>query len=168
MSSQARQATSETSSCLRPTRAAIFRYADWEVTRRQRVEARGDGALGYVHLRAMGGNDLTAWYRQFYPVFNRQGLVLDMRRNRGGNIDSFILEKLMRRAWSYWKNRHREPYWNMQFAFRGHMVVLVDQNTASDGESFADGFRRLVSEMFSGRSFGSPLRTAEAVRHRRF
>ena len=149
-----------------PTDAGgTLRYADWEVTRRQRVEDRGDGALGYVHLRAMGGNDVTAWYRQFYPVFNRQGLVLDMRRNRGGNIDSFILEKLMRRAWSYWKNREREPYWNMQFAFRGHMVVLVDQNTASDGESFADGFRRLgLGKVIGTRTWGGEIWLSSANR----
>jgi len=120
-----------------------LRYSDWEYTRRERVEEQGHGALGYVHLRAMGGGDLTQWYRDFYPVFNRQGLVLDFRNNRGGNIDSFILEKLMRRAWMYWQGRAGEPSWNMQYAFRGHMVVLVDQNTASDGEAFAEGFRRL-------------------------
>ena len=56
-----------------------LRYSDWEVTRRLEVEEKGAGALGYVHLRAMTRNDLNAWYRQFYPVFNRQGLVLDMR-----------------------------------------------------------------------------------------
>jgi tricorn protease len=120
-----------------------LRYGDWEYTRRQKVEEAGHGALGYVHLRAMGGEDLTTWYREFYPVFNRQGLVIDFRNNRGGNIDSFILEKLIRRAWMYWKSRVGEPYWNMQYAFRGHMVVLVDQYTASDGEAFAEGFRRL-------------------------
>ena len=75
-----------------------LRYTDWEVTRRTETEMLGEGKLGYVHLRAMGGGDLNAWYRQFYPVHDRQGLILDMRRNRGGNIDSIILEKLMRQA----------------------------------------------------------------------
>lgn len=120
-----------------------LRYADWEYTRRLRVEEEGDGAIGYVHLRAMSSGNLTEWYRNFYPVFDRQGLIIDVRRNSGGNIDSFILEKLMRRAWMYWKENVGEVSWNMQYAFRGHMVVLVDQNTASDGEAFADGFRRL-------------------------
>ncbi|MEQ8531493.1 MAG: S41 family peptidase [Imperialibacter sp.] len=68
---------------------------------------------------------------------------MDVRHNRGGNIESFVLEKLLRKAWMYWKSRSGKPYWNMQYAFRGHIVILVDQNTASDGESFADGFKRL-------------------------
>ena len=97
------------------------------------------GTMGYVHLRAMSPGDLDQWYREFYPVFDRQGLIIDVRNNRGGNIDSFILEKLIRKAWMYWKSRVGAPYWNMQFAFRGHVVVLVDQETASDGEAFAEG-----------------------------
>jgi len=142
-----------------------LRYADWEYTRRQRVEEAGHGTLGYVHLRAMGGEDLTTWYREFYPVFNRQGLVIDFRNNRGGNIDSFILEKLIRRAWMYWKGRVGEPYWNMQYAFRGHMVVLVDQNTASDGEAFAEGFRRLGLGVVIGmRTWGGEIWLGSANR----
>ena len=135
-----------------------LRYGDWEYTRRLIVEERGGGQIGYVHLRAMGSNDLTAWYRQFYPVFNRQGLVLDVRRNNGGNIDSIILEKLMRRAWMYWRQRVGQPTWNMQYAFRGHMVVLVDQNTASDGEAVAEGFRRLgLGPVIGMRTWGGEI-----------
>jgi tricorn protease len=135
-----------------------LRYGDWEYTRRQIVEREAEGRVGYVHLRAMGGNDINQWYRDFYPVFNRQGLIIDVRNNWGGNIDSFILEKLMRRAWMYWKSRVGQPTWNMQYAFRGHMVVLVDQNTASDGEAFADGFRRLgLGAVIGMRTWGGEI-----------
>ena len=135
-----------------------LRYTDWEYTRRLAVEEKSSGQLGYVHLRAMGGDDLTAWYRNFYPAFNRAGIVIDVRHNNGGNIDSFILEKLMRRAWMFWKSRAGEPYWNMQFAPRGHLVVLVDENTASDGEAFADGFRRLgLGKVIGVRTWGGEV-----------
>ncbi|HEX9729704.1 MAG TPA: S41 family peptidase [Gemmatimonadales bacterium] len=135
-----------------------LRYEDWVYSRRQRVEEQGDGRIGYVYLSAMGGGNLTEWYRQFYPVFNRQGLIIDVRDNNGGNIDSFILEKLMRQAWMYFKDRVGQPTWNMQYAFRGHMVVLVDQNTASDGEAFADGFRRLgLGPVIGARTWGGEI-----------
>ena len=48
-------------------------------------------------------------------------------------------EKLMRKAWFFFQPRVGNPTWNMQYAFRGHMVVLCDENTASDGEAFAEG-----------------------------
>jgi tricorn protease len=137
---------------------ADLRYRDWTYTRRQRVESRGDGKLGYVHLRAMTGTDLSEWYTSFYPVFNRQGLIIDVRHNRGGNIDSIILEKLMRKAWFYWQARTGVPTWNMQYAFRGHLVVLCDENTASDGEAFTEGFRRLgLGKVIGTRTWGGEI-----------
>ena len=137
---------------------AALRYRDWEHTRRQRVEEQGRGKIGYVHLKAMGRANLTEWYRNYYPVFNRQGLIVDVRHNRGGNIDSIILEKLLRKAWFYWQGRVGKPYWNMQYAFRGHIVVLCDEHTASDGEAFAEGFRRLgLGKVVGVRTWGGEI-----------
>jgi tricorn protease len=121
---------------------AALRYREWEYTRRLTVEGQSKGQLGYVHLRAMGSEDIDQWAREYYPVFNRQGLIIDVRHNHGGNIDSWLLGKLLRQAWFYWQPRVGDPEWNMQYAFRGHIVVLCDQATASDGEAFAEGFRR--------------------------
>jgi tricorn protease len=135
-----------------------LRYSDWEYSRRLSVEEKGKGEIGYVHLRAMGGSNITEWYRNFYPVFKRKGLIIDVRHNRGGNIDAFILEKLMRKAWFYWKPRAGKPYWNMHYAFRGHMVVLCDERTASDGEAFAEGFRRLgLGKVIGTRTWGGEI-----------
>lgn len=121
-----------------------IRYRDWEYGNRLDVEQKSEKEIGYLHLRAMGRNDISQFYREFYPVFNKSGLIVDVRYNFGGNIDSFILEKLLRKAWMYWKARSGEPYWNMPYAFRGHIVVLVNENTYSDGEAFADGFKKLA------------------------
>lgn len=126
-----------------PEEDANLRYTEWEYTRRQTVEQKSAGRIAYVHLRAMGPGDMNDWEEQFTPVFDRDGLIIDMRHNRGGNIDSWILGKLMRKAWMYWQARMGAPVWNMQGAFRGHMVVLCDELTASDGEAFTEGFRRL-------------------------
>jgi len=139
-------------------RAADLRYDEWELTRRERVEELGQGRLGYVHLRAMSAEDIAQWARDYFPVFNRQGLVIDVRNNRGGNIDSWILEKLLRKAWFYWQPRVGEPYWNMQFAFRGHLVVLCNERTGSDGEAFTEGFKRLgLGKVIGTRTWGGEI-----------
>ncbi len=135
-----------------------LRYDEWEYTRRLAVEKAGAGQIGYVHLRAMGAGNMAEWMREFYPVFDRSGLIIDVRHNNGGNIDSWILGRLLRRAWFYWQPRVGHPTWNMQFAFRGHIVVLVDQNTASDGEAFAEGFRRLgLGKVMGMRTWGGEI-----------
>lgn len=117
-----------------------LRYAEWEYSRRLKVESDSKGQIGYVHLRSMVADDMDQWAREYYPVFNRQGLIIDVRHNGGGNIDSWLLGKLLRKAWFYWQPRIGNPSWNMQYAFRGHIVVLCDQWTGSDGEAFAEGF----------------------------
>lgn len=135
-----------------------LRYDDWELGRRERVDERGQGRVGYVHLRAMGKGNWTEFVRGFYPVFHREGLIIDVRHNRGGNIDSWVIEKLLRKAWMYWQWREGKPTWNMQYAFRGKLAVLVDGHTASDGEAFAEGVKRLdLGEVFGTRTWGGEI-----------
>lgn len=135
-----------------------LRYDEWEYTRRLEVERASDNQIGYVHLRAMGGGNMAEWVREYYPVFNRDGIIIDVRHNSGGNIDPWILSRLLRKAWFYWQPRVGRPYWNMQFAFRGHMVVLVNERTASDGEAFAEGFRRLgLGKVIGTRTWGGEI-----------
>jgi len=141
-----------------PAEERDLRYDEWEYTRRLAVDSLSGGEIGYVHLRAMGRDDMADWYRDFYPVFDRAGLVIDVRHNRGGNIDPWILSRLLRKAWFYWQPRVGDPYWNMQYAFRGHAVVLVNERTASDGEAFAEGFRRLgLGNILGVRTWGGEI-----------
>jgi tricorn protease len=109
---------------------AAMRYAEWEYTRRLKVDAASAREIGYVHLQAMTRSDIDQWAREYYPVFNRRGLIIDVRHNHGGNIDSWLLSDLLRKAWFYWQPRVGNPLWNMQYAFRGHIVVLCDEETA--------------------------------------
>lgn len=137
---------------------ADLRYTDWEYGRRLQVEELGADSIGYVHLRAMSTSNMAEWMRDYYPVFNRQGLIVDVRNNNGGNIDSWVLGQLLRRAWMYWKGRAGSPYWNMQYAFRGHIVVLVNERTSSDGEAFAEGFKRLgLGSVIGTRTWGGEV-----------
>jgi tricorn protease len=137
---------------------AKLRYSEWEYTRRLAVEKASGGAIGYVHLRAMGSGDIDQWMRDFYPVFDRQGLIIDVRHNHGGNIDSWLLSRLLRQAWFYWQPRTGRPQWNMQYAFRGHIVVLCDHETASDGEAFSEGIKRLkLGKLIGTRTWGGEI-----------
>jgi tricorn protease len=137
---------------------SALRYREWEYTRRLKVEKDSNGQVGYVHLRAMGPQDIEQWAREYYPIFNRQGLIIDVRHNHGGNIDSWLLGKLLRQAWFYWQPRVGDPSWNMQYAFRGHIVVLCDQETASDGEAFTEGFRRFkMGRIIGTRTWGGEV-----------
>lgn len=136
-----------------------LRYNDWRVSRARTVEQLGQGRIGYVHLRAMGPNDIADFVREFYAAGDRDGLIIDVRYNNGGNIDSWILEKLLRRAWAFWQPRSpagSPVYANMQNVWRGHTVVLMNEDTYSDGETFSEGFKRLkLGPVIGKRSSGA-------------
>ena len=141
-----------------PARETDLRYTEWEYTRRLRVDSLSAGRVGYVHLRAMGANDMAQWHRDYFPVWDRDGLVVDLRNNRGGNIDAWILGKLLRRAWMWWQPRAAQPFANMPFAFQGRIVALVNETTISDGEAFADGLRRLgLGKVVGTRTWGGEI-----------
>ena len=81
------------------------------------------------------------------------GLIIDVRRNRGGNIDSWVIEKLLRRAWAFWPSFNET---NMQQTFRGHLVILADEYTYSDGETFAAGIKALnIAPVIGKRTAGA-------------
>jgi tricorn protease len=133
-------------------RNSNLRYSDWEEERRAKVQAAGNGKIGYLHLRAMGSEDIATFAREFYAQYDRDALIIDVRRNNGGNIDSWVIEKLLRRAWAYWQPRQgQRRAANMQQTFRGHLAVLIDERTYSDGETFAAGIKALKLAPLIGR-----------------
>jgi tricorn protease len=137
---------------------AALRYREWEYTRRLEVGNLSENKIGYLHLKAMGGEDYDEFVKNFYPAMGKEGLIIDVRHNRGGNIDSWLLEKLMRKAWFYWAPRVGKSIPNMQYAFTGHLVVLMDEHTASDGEAFSEGFRRLgLGKLLGIRTWGGEI-----------
>ncbi len=135
-----------------------LKTSNWEHTRRMETEKLGDGEIGYFHMRGMSASNYSEFVKGYYPVFNRKGLVIDMRQNYGGNIDSWILGRLSRKPWMFWKSRTGRPFANMQYAFNGHMVVVIDAYTISDGEAFAEGFRRLgLGPLVGTRTWGGGI-----------
>ena len=137
---------------------AGLRQGDWEWQRRAHALAASDGRIGYLHLRAMGGNDIATFAREFYANVEKDGLIIDVRRNNGGNIDSWIIEKLLRRTWAYWTYADGSVERNMQRGFRGHVAVLIDEKTYSDGETFAAGIKALkLAPLIGQRTAGAGI-----------
>ena len=69
----------------------------------------------------------------------------------GSVVDTVLLQLV-------WESRGGRPYGSMQYAFRGHVVVLINEETASDGEAFAEGARRLgIATIIGTRTWGGEI-----------
>jgi tricorn protease len=136
----------------------LAHYADFVQGKRAEAERLSGGKIGYLHLRAMGPDDLASFARDFFPQLDKPGLIIDVRGNNGGNIDSFIVAALLRKAWGFWAKPDGTgiPTTNMQNAYRGHVVVLIDERTYSDGETFAAAIKSLgIAPLVGTRTAGA-------------
>ncbi|MBU2278881.1 MAG: PDZ domain-containing protein [Gammaproteobacteria bacterium] len=134
-----------------PQQDTALRYSDWVQSNKKLVSAESQQQVGYLHLNAMTSSDVASFARDFYTEVEKPGLIIDVRRNRGGNIDSILIEKLLRRAWAFWQPVRGKAYPNMQQSFNGKLVVLTDELTYSDGETFAAGIKTLGLGTLIGR-----------------
>jgi tricorn protease len=118
-----------------------LRYFDWVESNRRKVDQASGGRVGYVHIPDMGPRGLIEFIRQYYSQVHKQGLVVDVRSNGGGNVSQMILERLRRRVVGMSNFREERPGTYPAAAFNGPMVALADQYSASDGDIFPYFFR---------------------------
>lgn len=135
-------------------------YLDHVEVKRSATARLSDDQIGYVSLRAMGSDDVASFARDWFPQLSKPGLIIDVRNNNGGNIDSIVVAMLMRRAWAFWARPDGTgiPTTNMQNAYRGHVAVLIDERTYSDGETFAGAVKALgLAPLIGQRTAGAGI-----------
>jgi tricorn protease len=139
---------------------AMAEYADFVEERRLAADRLSGGEVGYLKLRSMGGSDIASFARDYFAQLDKPGLIIDVRSNNGGNIDSILIAQLLRRPWAFWGKPDGTgvEYTNMQNAYRGHLAVLIDERTYSDGETFAGGIKSLgIAPLVGTRTAGAGI-----------
>ena len=69
-------------------------YFGWVKSNREYVDKASNGEIGYLHIPDMGGDGIREFIKWFYPQLRKQGLVVDVRDNGGGNVSAMIIERL--------------------------------------------------------------------------
>jgi len=118
-----------------------LRYRDWVEANRQRVLEESGGRAGYIHLPDMGANGFAEFHRSWLSEVDHDGLVIDVRFNRGGNVSHLLLEKLLRRRIGYRVTRWTQPYAIPNDAPAGPMVAITNEYAGSDGDIFSHAFK---------------------------
>lgn len=111
------------------------RYHDWVAARRARVEAASDGRLGYLHVPDMQARGWAQLHRDLQAATAKEGVILDVRYNRGGHTSELVLERLLRRpmAWDHGRHLAASSTWPDQ-APRGPVVLVTNEHAGSDGD----------------------------------
>lgn len=130
-------------------------YLAWVNYNRDRVAKLSGGKLGYVHLPDMGENGIREFLKQYYPQRDKLGLVVDDRYNGGGNVSEMVINRLQRELMmcTFGRTSGFESY--PRAVFHGHMVCLLNETSASDGDIFPAMFRRAkLGKLIGKRSWG--------------
>jgi len=131
-------------------------YLDWVERNRKRVDEATGGRVGYIHIPDMGANGIREFIKWYYPQIDKEGLVVDVRANGGGNVSRMLIERLRRKLLGV--NYARTDDIGNTYpdgVFIGPMVALLDQNSASDGDIFPWMFREAgLGPLIGKRSWG--------------
>ena len=119
-----------------------LRYQDWVAGRRAFVADRSVGRLGYLHLPDMVANGWAQLHRDLRQETAREGLIVDVRGNRGGHLSQLVIEKLARRVIGWDVVRHGQPDTYPLEAPRGPVIAVADEFSGSDGDIVTAAFQR--------------------------
>jgi tricorn protease len=121
---------------------AALRYLDFVRTAKERVDKLSGGKVAYLHIPDMGGNGMYEFIKGYYPQIRKEGLLVDVRANGGGNISQMILGRLVKKLWgSRFGYASEFPTTYPGTVFHGPMAALISETSASDGDIFPHYFR---------------------------
>ncbi|MEP6925124.1 MAG: S41 family peptidase [Pyrinomonadaceae bacterium] len=131
-------------------------YLDWTEGNRRRVSEMTNGRVGYIHVPDMGANGIREFIKWYYPQLDKEGMVVDVRANGGGNVSRMLIERLSRKVLGVNYSRTGDDATTYpDGAFPGAMSAILNENSASDGDIFPYMFRQAgLGTLVGKRSWG--------------
>lgn len=130
-------------------------YLNWVGNNLERVSQATGGRAGYVHIPDMGTPGLNEFVKYFYPQANKEGLIVDVRGNGGGNVSPQIIERLRREPAMFTIARNGGVNVDPGGMVSGPKVMLLDEFSASDGDIVAYRFKKYqLGPVIGKRSWG--------------
>jgi len=120
-------------------------YTQWEDDCRERVTKGTNGRIAYHHMRDMGAGALNSFLIDMQTdAIHKDGLILDLRYNNGGNVHDEVLEYLSRKKHFTWKYRDKQSNTHPNHTPGDKpIVVLINERSLSDAEVTSNGIQTL-------------------------
>ena len=135
-----------------------IQYREWVNNNRSLVEQMSGGRLGYLHIPDMGRDGLIEFAKVFYSQYYKDGFVIDERYNGGGFTADMIIDRLERKIWGMTQPREGKVLRDPERIFCGPMVVLINEDTGSCGEMFAEAIKiKKLAPVIGKRTWGGAI-----------
>ncbi len=132
----------------------------WVKANMDYVHENSGNTLGYLYIASMGGSDLRKFETDLYKEMDKQGLIIDIRYNGGGNIHDELINILRRTAYMYSMERGGDKNYASLFRWDKPTVVLINEFCYSDAEIFPAAFKELkLGKLVGVPTFGAVIGT---------
>jgi tricorn protease len=122
---------------------ARLRHWHWVESNRKKVDELSDGKVGYVYLPNTGSGGFTYFNRMFFAQTDKRAMIVDDRRNGGGQAANYITDVLSRDYLAGWKYRSGTQILSTPAGgVYGPKVMLIDQDAGSGGDFLPYAFKR--------------------------
>ncbi len=134
---------------------AGLRQWDWIERNRQYVQQKSGGKIAYVYMPDTGAGGYQYFNRMFFPQIDKQALIVDDRRNGGGQAANYVTELLNRPYLASWKDRDGLVFDTPGGAIYGPKAMLIDQDAGSGGDFMPYSFKRVgLGPLIGKRTWG--------------
>jgi tricorn protease len=134
------------------------RYREWVERNRRWVHEVSRGRIGYLHLPDMMSAGFAEFHRYFLAECDRDGLIVDVRYNRGGHVSQLLLEKVARKRIGYDLQRWGTPMPYPGESAAGPVVALTNEHAGSDGDIFSHCFKLMkIGPLVGKRTWGGVI-----------
>ncbi len=132
-----------------------LRQWQWIESNRAYVEKKTAGKVAYIYLPNTGADGYQYFNRMFYSQADKAALIIDERRNGGGQAANYITEILARPYLAGWKDRDALIFNTPGAAIMGPKAMLIDQDAGSGGDFLPYSFKRLgLGNLIGKRTWG--------------
>ncbi|MDR2642003.1 MAG: PDZ domain-containing protein [Planctomycetaceae bacterium] len=131
-------------------------YLDFISKCREYVDQMTGGKAGYLHIPDMSAPGAYEFLKWYYPQIRKEGLIVDVRSNGGGNISQWIIMRMNQKLLgTRFGGVDESPDAYPAIARHGHQVCLISETSASDGDIFPYYFREAgLGQLIGKRSWG--------------
>ena len=135
-----------------------IRYREWVEHNRALVDRLSGGKIGYVHLPNMMQDGLIEFAKAYYPQYYKKAIIIDERYNTGGFVGDMIIDRLERELWSMTQPREGKPLPDPERTLYGYLAVLINEDTGSNGEYFAEAIKiKKLAPLIGMRTWGGAV-----------
>jgi tricorn protease len=120
-----------------------LRLWHWVENNRKRVEEKTQGQVAYVYLPNTADGGFYFFNRMFFAQTEKPALIIDERKNGGGQAANYITEILARPFLAGWKDRAGAGFTTPGAGIYGPKTMLIDQDAGSGGDFLPWAFKRL-------------------------